>query len=161
MTEAVDLLADRLERRLTILSEHTEAKRSETGMAEPGTWRHGDLPTDRPSTFPRPAEEREIIRHKTYELSALTPKDAALDMELMAYDFHLFTNLDTGKDAVIARRDGEVVLLEEAPELTLEQASERLDVTGDPFVFFVDAASNRGTVLYRRYDGHYGLITPA
>jgi ribosome-associated translation inhibitor RaiA len=161
MTEAVDRLGDRLVRQLTILSEHSEAKRSETGTAEPGTWRHGDLPTDRPPYYPRPAEEREIIRQKTYELAALTPKDAALDMELMSYDFHLFTNVDTGRDAVIARRDGEVVLFEDAPELTVEQAGERLDVTGDPFVFFVDPISRRGSVLYHRYDGHYGLITAA
>ena len=30
---------------------------------------------------------------------------------------------------------------------------------GEPF--FLDAESGRGNVLYRRYDGHSGLITPA
>ena len=28
------------------------------------------------------------------------------------------------------------------------------------WVFFRDADSGRGHVLYRRYDGHYGLIVP-
>jgi hypothetical protein len=27
-------------------------------------------------------------------------------------------------------------------------------------VFFIDAASQRDHVIYRRYDGHYGLIVP-
>jgi hypothetical protein len=31
---------------------------------------------------------------------------------------------------------------------------------GVPFPFFVDAARSRGSVVYHRYDGHYGLITP-
>ena len=32
---------------------------------------------------------------------------------------------------------------------------------GFPFLFFIDAAPGRASVLYHRYDGHYGLITPA
>jgi hypothetical protein len=27
-------------------------------------------------------------------------------------------------------------------------------------VFFADETTGRGNVLYHRYDGHYGLITP-
>ncbi|MFI8458033.1 sigma 54 modulation/S30EA ribosomal C-terminal domain-containing protein [Kitasatospora sp. NPDC085464] len=47
------------------------------------------------------------------------------------------------------------------PELTVAEAVSRLDLTGLPFVFFTDTATGRGNVLYHRYDGHYGLITPA
>ena len=32
--------------------------------------------------------------------------------------------------------------------------------TGQDSVFFVNAETGRGNVIYRRYDGHYGLITP-
>jgi hypothetical protein len=28
-------------------------------------------------------------------------------------------------------------------------------------VFFIDAATGRGSVVYHRYDGHYGLLVPA
>lgn len=160
MTEAVDLLADRLERRLRILAEHLEGRRHETGIATPGAWRHGDLPAARPNHFPRPAEEREVVQHKTYEIGAVTPAEAALDMELLGHDFYLFTNLDTGRDAVLYRLDGRVELLEQAPELSVEEAEERLDASGEPFVFFLDSQTGRGRVLYHRYDGHYGLITP-
>lgn len=30
-----------------------------------------------------------------------------------------------------------------------------------PFVFYLDRERRRGALLYHRYDGHYGLITPA
>jgi len=30
-----------------------------------------------------------------------------------------------------------------------------------PFVLFTDPDTARACVAYRRYDGHYGLITPA
>ena len=30
----------------------------------------------------------------------------------------------------------------------------------EPFVFYLDGATGRGAVVYRRYDGHYGLIEP-
>ena len=33
-------------------------------------------------------------------------------------------------------------------------------MSGYPFVFFVDEDSGRGRLLYVRYDGHDGLISP-
>lgn len=46
------------------------------------------------------------------------------------------------------------------PVVTVEGAMRRLDLTGEPLVFFVDARTGRGGVAYRRYDGHYGLLAP-
>ncbi len=48
-----------------------------------------------------------------------------------------------------------------APRLAVADAKQRLDITGLPFVFFADESTGRGGALYHRYDGHYGLITPA
>ena len=48
-----------------------------------------------------------------------------------------------------------------APVLGLDEAIERISASGERFVFFENAASGRGNVIYRRYDGHYGLIAPA
>jgi hypothetical protein len=45
--------------------------------------------------------------------------------------------------------------------LELDTARELLDEGDLPFVFFVDPLTRRGRVLYRRYDGHYGLIVPS
>lgn len=162
MREAVDRLETRLQRQFEILSERREARRHDTGMVAPGEWRHGAVTAHRPSWFPRPEEEREILRSKTFEVGEQTVKDAILDMELLDHDFHLFTNADTGRDAVVYRTDdGTVQLLESAPEESVTQAIERLEATGERFVFFRDAETGRGNVLYHRYDGHYGLIIPA
>ena len=44
--------------------------------------------------------------------------------------------------------------------LTVQEAQEWLEAGDGPMVFFADSASGRGCVLYRRYDGHYGIVTP-
>jgi hypothetical protein len=123
-----------------------------------------------------------VVRRKSFALDELTIDEAALDMEMLDLDFYVFFELATGVDAVLYRRpDGrlglrrlhpvdlpavaeavEVVLEPEAaPALALDDAVEWLDVAGDPFVFFRSQETGRANVVYRRYDGHYGLITPA
>jgi hypothetical protein len=47
-----------------------------------------------------------------------------------------------------------------APRLTVERAAERRGLLGLPFLFFLDAGHDRGSPLYHRHDGHYGLLTP-
>jgi Sigma 54 modulation/S30EA ribosomal protein C terminus len=54
-----------------------------------------------------------------------------------------------------------VVPLPRARRLTLPAALGVLDHSDAPFVFFANTDTGRGNVLYRRHDGHYGLITPA
>jgi hypothetical protein len=44
--------------------------------------------------------------------------------------------------------------------LTVAEARKQLDATGLPFLLFAEPTSGRGRVLYRRYDGHYGLVRP-
>jgi Sigma 54 modulation/S30EA ribosomal protein C terminus len=39
-------------------------------------------------------------------------------------------------------------------------AAIRLEAAGQPFLFFVNAETGRGNLIYHRYDGHYGLIAP-
>ena len=48
-----------------------------------------------------------------------------------------------------------------APHLSVPEAVERLELLMLPFLFFRDADTRRGYLLYHRYDGNYGLITPA
>jgi hypothetical protein len=118
-----------------------------------------------------------VIRRKTFALEPMTPDEAAFDMDLLGHDFLLFTDLSSGQDAVIWRTDtgyrvqGEVSASERAstaspvefdgpvPTLTEEEALQRLDLTGAPFVFHRDPETRRGRVLYLRYDGHCGVIT--
>jgi hypothetical protein len=180
--EAVDLLEERLRRRLE-RSTRFERNSSRPDLPKNGEWRHGDLPTQRPEYFERPVDEREVVRHKTFALEPLTCDEAAFDLDLLAHDFYLFTDVDTGADSVIfhADADSHLELMQAADEvrvspncaapvtassqhpveMTVAEAEERLDASHEPFVFFINPETHRGNVIYRRYDGHYGLITPA
>jgi ribosome-associated translation inhibitor RaiA len=177
--EAVDILEERLRRELADLHHQLAFRRRQRrANTLPGEWRHGGIATARPTYFPRAPEEREVVRRKTYSLGRTTPEDAALEMEMLDHDFHLFIDSATGRDSVIRRvRDGRYEVAralrdnEETAELseigvgpppqamTLGDAVEHLNATDGPFVFFVDVETSRGAILYWRYDGHYGVIT--
>lgn len=45
------------------------------------------------------------------------------------------------------------------PTLAADDAVTLLNLSAAPFVFYRDTATGAGAVIYRRYDGHYGLIT--
>jgi hypothetical protein len=177
--EAIDLLQERLAGKLEERAEHTEALRRHTpGQAQPGVWQHRDLPTVRPDFFDRPAPERQLVRHKSFAPGDLTAEEAAFDLGQLDYDFHLFRDLASGQDSLIERLDGDRYRLQRlnpvagdrppagvlldataVARLTVDEAIERLNISGERFVFFASPATRRGNVLYRRYDGHYGLIT--
>jgi ribosome-associated translation inhibitor RaiA len=179
--EAVDRLRERLQARLPRFAEHWQARRGELPSSEPHEWRRIEEPTHRPPYYPRPIEERAVIRHKSFTPRRISPADAADEMEQLDYDFHLFTDEYTALDAVIYRGGDSGYELQHAtsrpetavdiapielnpqpaPRLSVDEARERLELAGLPFVFFVDRDTQRGAVLYHRYDGHYGLITPS
>ena len=181
MREAVDLLDARLRDKLGHRDEYRQALRRRPPASPPGEWRHGDAPTSRPDYFDRPPDEREVVRRKSYVDEGLTPDEAASDMEELDFDFYLFRELASGQDAVLERGENGSYLLTRvrpeaadagptaialtvaetpAPELDLKEAIERMNVDGERYVFFVNAATGRGNVIYHRFDGHYGLIAP-
>jgi len=180
--EAVDRLEARLRHRLERVAEHWEAKRGNTSQVGPHEWRHQSEPTHRPNYFPRSADQRRVIRRKSFTLGTRTIDEAAQEMELLDYDFHLFTEKGTKQASVLYRTEPTGYRLAQVksapqelapydlpltispqptPPLTLERAKERLALLGLPFLFFVDVDQGRAAVLYHRYDGHYGLICPA
>ena len=178
MEGAVDLLEDKLRKNLVQYHDRERTRHRWLGEASESQWRHGDLPTPMEDHFRRPPEEREILRRKTFALAPMTPDEAAYEMELLGHDFYLFTDSRSGKDAVVYRDGtgrfairGEVVVdgdsapivevVGAAPTLSEGEAVMRLELSGEPFVFYLDPDSGRGRVLYIRYDGHYGLITAA
>lgn len=151
--------------------------------AGPHEWRHIEEPAPRPSYFPRPPEDRRVLRHKTFGLAPSTVEEAAFDMDALDYDFYLFTELGSGQDSLLYRAGptgyrlaqetpapdkvdaGTLPLtISEKPAAVLSTAAavDRLNLSGQPFLFFRPPdGPHRVRVLYRRYDGHYGLITPA
>jgi hypothetical protein len=181
MREATAHACDRLRIRIQRAARNWAAIRGGQPVAGPGEWRHQSRPSPRLPYYPRPPEERTIVRHKSYALAHETPDEAVADAELLGYDFHLFTEKSTGEDGVIYRSgDGYRLALARprtrrpgpadptvtvsqtpAPRLPVAEAIARLEAAGQPFLFFVNAETGRGNLIYHRYDGHYGLIGPA
>lgn len=178
MFEAVDLLQERMTARLARARRH--GPRGLPGAPE-ARW-DGAGQEHRPHRQHLPAEERRIVRHKSFGPALQTPEDAVSDMEAMDHDFWVFTDLASGHDSIVYRdvrtghhrlaalgpvgqgRETEGLLSVSTvpvPASSVTEAVQRLHLTGLPFVFFSDTATGRGCVLYHRYDGHYGLIAPA
>lgn len=181
--EAVDLLHDRLRRRL-------ERDRSRSG----GTWedrrgdrspstghgerRHGVVPPARRSASDA---ERVVVPHWSVTPRPCGLDEAVFDMDAMGYDFHLFTEEGSGQDSVVYTdpsgyrlaqvepRPDELaphvtpvrVSTHPAPLLGVTEAVGRMELWERPFLFFLDADRGRGALLHHRHDGHYGLVLPA
>ena len=180
MRAAIGQMEARLRVRLDRAARNWAALRGTVPTGEPGEWRHQNIPAHRPPYFPRPREERDIISHTSYAAQPQTPGQAAAELDLLDYDFHLFTERSTGQDAVIYRitygyrlamahpKPGRLAPLPDsitasklpAPRLTIEEAAERLEAMAQPFIFFIDTQTSRGSLIYHRYDGHYGLVQP-
>lgn len=149
---------------------------------QPRRWPERVGARSRPMTGSAAFGQRKIVRYKHYSLGRCRPDEAALTMDVMDYDFHLFVDADTGSDSVIyrvgptgyrlARLAGMAppgtpvavpltIDVHPVPDLTPAQAVARLEETEMPFRFFRDTMTGRGAVLYRRYDDQYGLISPA
>jgi len=179
--QALHDLTAQLERQLRRTAERRFDRRSETGDGSHDGWRHGDLPAQRSDVFPRPAVEREVVRRKSFALEPMSPLQAAVDMVDLDHDFYLFRDAQTGADAVIhrlredermglitpagARPDADDRWLALEPDrfsepVPLQTALQEMDAVEHRFLFFVDVDSGRGHLLYRRYDGHYGLVEP-
>ncbi|WP_160148900.1 sigma 54 modulation/S30EA ribosomal C-terminal domain-containing protein [Amycolatopsis alkalitolerans] len=124
------------------------------------------------------AREREIVRHRTFSRAPVAIADAAAELDALGYEFHLFTDVATRQDCVLYRVPGGyrvaaagagrltapnrvTVSPRTAPWLTLAEARDRFELDDRPFLFFAEAGTGRAAVLYRRHDGHLGLISAA
>ncbi|QLY34360.1 sigma 54 modulation/S30EA ribosomal C-terminal domain-containing protein [Nocardia huaxiensis] len=124
-----------------------------------------------------------ITRRKSVPLRVLEPLAAARIMDAMDYDVHLFTDAETGDDAIVYRAgpsglklarqyhvnpprpqpDPSVLTINPrpAPVSPEHAAAARLCEHGLPFLFYTDRDTGRGHLLYRRYDAGLTLVTPA
>ena len=180
MSEAIDRLDQRLRDRIRHLGAHRRAIRRRGPESPPGEWRHGDWDPPRPPYYPRPVDERSIVRRKASSPVEATLDEAVFDLEAMDHEFLLFQDLATGSDAVVSRMEGGSYVVQyldapapepapegvaaieidprPVPDVDLDGAREFLDLTEAPWVFHRDPETRRGAVLYRRDDGHYGWI---
>jgi len=173
MAEAIDEMDERLTRRLRRhrkrLEDRHHQPETEPARAHPG-YSHLD------------AEDREVVRHKTLAMRPMNVEEAVDEMDLLDHGFYLYLDADHGLDRVVYRSGNgglhvaPSVASENLPgdtrppispaalvlnHLPIEEAEVLLDQGDEPFVFFAEPGSDRGQVLYRRFDGHYGLVTPA
>ncbi|MEV4471923.1 sigma 54 modulation/S30EA ribosomal C-terminal domain-containing protein [Nonomuraea sp. NPDC049504] len=159
---AVQLLGDRLRTRLLESTRDWENRRGR---------HHGQRPAG------QAGGERQVVR--LLAAARAVPDEAVVDMEELDYDFLLFTEDATGQDSVVYRTGDGYRLAQlvpqahlpapmcasisvsplPAPRLTVEEAIERLELTGFAFVFFADADTGAGRLVYRRADGDYGLVS--
>lgn len=165
MSAAITNAERRLQRRLGQL----------TTMWQPWQWPD---PQRRPLCVPGATT---ISRLKSFRLHVGAPCQAAAYMNAMDYDIFLYTDAETGEDAVVYRSGPTGLSLarqrtmrppamptllpltvnpRRVPILTPAQAATRLADHWLPYLFYTDHRTRRGNLLYRRYDGDLGMITP-
>jgi sigma 54 modulation/S30EA-like ribosomal protein len=180
MGQAIHELAERLRQQLRRHVDRLASRRRVPAGVQEGEWRRAAWTPPRPPRSWRDPGEREVIRRKTFALEPASALEAAADMSALDHDFYLFRDADTDADSVVYRRDdGRLAVITDQGEpegderdvvreasrysdpLDLADAVSKMDELNHRFLFFTDASSGRGAVLYLRYDGHYGLIEPA
>ena len=113
MYAAIDLVTDKVERQLRRFKgkHHTNFDRTKTssGVLEL------ELPVTvvEPEEFEEEREEAQIVRNKQIEVLAMTPEEAARQMEMLGHNFYVFRNPESKEVNVLYhRRDGHYGLIE-------------------------------------------------
>lgn len=142
-------------------------------------------PTRRLLTVPPDAD---IARRKSPVLQRITPLEAVEVMDAMDYDAHLFTDAETGEDAIVYRAGPSGLRLARqrhvfppgwawspgvsgpplplivnslaTPVLGESDAVDRARDHGPRLLFYTDPETGRGNLLYPRHDGNLGLLSP-
>ena len=96
--EAIDEVQDRLRYRLRRADRDWEAVRGGLSGHDAQPGRSSSAPAAGPGRTPVPEGERQVWRHKAYTLGRITVDDAALEMDILGYQFHLFA--EKGKPLV-------------------------------------------------------------
>lgn len=133
--------------------------------------RLGCAPEEASRPWPDPArptlatvsEPRPIVRHKDRRLQVTSAANAARMLDAMDFDAYLFTDSETGTDAVVCWTGPLGVRTlhqhsDSVPVLADDEAIVRLCLGGLPYLFFTHPATRRGQLLYRRFDGDLGLV---
>jgi putative sigma-54 modulation protein len=102
---SIDQIVEKLERQVKRYRE--KRRRRDTGRRA-----NGQFPDQAPE-FTAEQLERMIVKSKQFDLQALSPDEATLQLELVGHDFFVFRNEATGKTNVVyRRRDGAYGLIE-------------------------------------------------
>jgi Sigma 54 modulation protein / S30EA ribosomal protein. len=105
MKQAIDELVTHLERQLQDFGDRRARLTRRAHQPAAGEWHHAAWSPPRPSYYPRPVEERSIVRRKTFALDELDPLQAVVEMLDLDHDFYLFRDARSAADTVAYRRD--------------------------------------------------------
>jgi hypothetical protein len=172
----VQVLAPTLAQAVEALCGRTGSRLRETSRA----WRPRTRPEpDRPAPEPVAGLEPKIARIKKCPLTVCAAEVAAAHMDAMDYDAHLFIDRESGQTCAVRAsgptgyhlawlrptipprhpRPPLVIDPYPAPVLGATAAAQRLHDTGDAHLLFAEPTTGRCYLIYRRYDGHYTLLT--
>lgn len=179
VNEAIDLMIERLRRRVDRHESrlHRVGTKRQDGVAAEGSWHHGDVSSAPRRPVPLPDGSATVVRRKTFAAAPMTVEEAAFDLEILDHDFYLFEETKSGQAGLLSIKDDGRYQLEiaanaeieaspriavdrvDGPLLLDQQGAQRLlDSSEDPFVFHRVTPSQPGQVMYRRYDGDYGVV---
>lgn len=182
MRGAIDEVVSRLRVRLERVVRNRADLRGRVPRRSADAWRHPSIPAHRHDHFAGTAAEPSVICQVSRASGGLTAVEAAAELDLLDYDFLLFTDVLTGADSMIYRSGSGYALAlvrrdhpastfpvpesirvsdQSVPRLAAADAILRLEALGEQFMFYLDEDSGRGNVVYHRYDGDYGLATPS
>jgi len=158
------------------------AARLEEKLAHLGQSGTAPRHADRPHFVDVDPDQRVIARHKTCSGIEHIDTDEALErLANLDYRFYLFTDIADDKTTMVAdagpeettiqkidgsfpdgsERPGVRAVVGPPPMRTILDAMGELNETGRDHLFFRDLDGEEPSVLYRRYDGHYGLLVEA
>lgn len=181
-SSALQAVGEHLEGKLARLTERWEGDDFDGPSPFLGHPTETDDDSSRPGFHYRPPERRTVVRRKTYSpLDRLSVAEALFNLDALDYRFFVFTDEADDKTTIVYQDlDGPAVrkvdgsksigshLLgdihvneAEASSIAVADAVSLLNSSDMPFVFFRDRDRGRASILYRRYDGHYGLLVPS
>jgi hypothetical protein len=180
--EAVSWVGRGLDRRLQMISERKQ-RAGKRPRATPGArWRRENHRAPRPCYRERLPERRLLLRRKTYRSAdSMTIDEALLSLALLDFRMFLFTDEAHGVASIVFETEDGITLKRidgsptspdntlgprvvadpsPAPSMTTLDAVSRMNLDDRPFFYFRDRDRKDAAAIYRRFDGHYGMIAP-
>ncbi|MNS43954.1 putative sigma-54 modulation protein [compost metagenome] len=114
MYAAIDLVTDKVERQLKrFKGKHNSYDRTKTSSGVLEIELEVPVTVVSAEEFEEEREEAQIVRNKQIEVNAMTPEEAARQLEMLGHDFYVFRNVESKEVNVLYhRRDGHYGLIE-------------------------------------------------